>query len=446
MIPVDNNKNSGQAERLKFPILAGIAGGLLLTVVIFLTNLGWKELVEYNWRLSGTYAACITTGILMVFIFSGALAVFLTNSREDHKKAALRSGLLSGITAGLVFGGTLPYLDILLDPARYHLLPGILPGLTAFLEAAGPGWLVVVCASVLTGIFSATAGAMLFWFLGQRFAGNPGSGDGDYKTGIRARMILLALLTAIVAVSLVPPAVALVGIAQGTIVYEPFAQVNPSSATPLPVHSVRAGCTSAVSLWMQQNAGRDVPTGEYLGVVNPGYLNTVPEDKKEAYYRMIVRVPDYPNASEEMQTGSTGGLTYGSRSAAVAVPGYRETTGVRQNTGYPGNISGQCIMNESTIAVSNRLAGREVTAGRYLETVCPDYLAGFSEREKEKVYHQTLKVPEIPPDHDGTVAFVPPLSVAGIRMEYSPGWAMTLCGIAGLVIIVVGYVIVRRYP
>ncbi|MFA6331399.1 MAG: hypothetical protein WCX22_00465 [Methanoregula sp.] len=60
--------------------------------------------------------------------------------------------------------------------------------------------------------------------------------------------------------------------------------------------------------------------------------------------------------------------------------------------------------------------------------------------------NQTLKVPEIPPAHDGTVAFVPPLSVAGIRMEYSPGWALTLCGIAGFVILVVGYVIVRRYP
>jgi len=442
---MDDDKNTGLTKHLKSPIVAGIAGGLLLAVVISLTNLGWRGLVEYNWGLSGIYAACYTTEILLVFIFSGALSVFLTHSREDRKKAALRSSILSGVTAGLVFGGTFPYLDILLDPARYHLLPGILPGLTVFLEAVGFGWLVVVCASVITGMVFAATGALLFGFLMQRLAGNSGSRDTDYETGILSRTILLALLTGIVAVSLVPPAVAIIGIAQGTIAHEPPVLVDPLPATPQPVQSVRAGCTSAVSLWMQQNAGRDVPAGIYLDVVNPGYRDTVPQDTRDAYYRMVVRVPDYPNASEGMQGPTPGGLTYGSRSAAVAVAGYRETTDGQQNAGYAGNRSDQCLMNESTIAVSNRLAGQKITIGKYFETVCPDYLAGMPESEKEPLYNQTLQVPEIPPDHEGTVAFVPPLSVSGIRMEYSPGWAMTLCGIAGLVILVIGYVVVRRY-
>ena len=442
---MDDDKNSGRTKYLKSPILSGIAGGLLLAAVISLTNLGWRDLIGYNGWLSRPYAACYTTEILLVFIFSGALSVFLIHSREDRETAVLRSGILSGIMAGLVFGGTVPYLDILLDPARYHLLPGILPGLTAFLEAAGFGWFVVVCASVLTGMIFAAAGALLFRFLRQRLAGTSGSRDTDYKTGILSRAILLALLTGIVAVSLVPPGVAMIGIAQGTIAHEPPVPVDPLPAAPLPVQSVRAGCTSAVSPWMQQNAGRDIPAGDYLDVVNPGYPGTVPQDARDVYYRMVVRVPGYPNASEGMQDPSPGGLTYGSRSAAVAVADYRETPDGQQNTGYAGNLGGQCLLNESTIAASNRLAGEKITIGKYFETVCPDYLAGMPESEKEPLYNQTLQVPEIPPDHEGTVAFVPPLSVSGIRMEYSPGWAMTLCGIAGLVILVMGYVIVRRY-
>ncbi|MFA6361920.1 hypothetical protein [Methanoregula sp.] len=442
---MDDDKNSGRTKYLKSPILAGIAGGLLLAAVISLTNLGWRDLVGYNGWLSGPYGACYTTEILLVFIFSGALSVFFIHSREDREIAVLRSGILSGIMAGLVFGGTFPYLDILLDPARYHLLPGILPGLMAFLEAAGFGWFMVVCASVLTGMVFAATGALLFRFLRQRLAGNSGSRDNDYKTGILSRTILLALLTGIVAVSLVPPAVAMIGIAQGTIAHEPPALVDPLPATPLPVQSVRAGCTTTVSPWMQQNAGQDVPAGEYLDVINPGSPDTVPQDTRDAYYRMVVRVPGYPNASEGMQDPSPGGLTYGSRSAAIAVAGYREIPDGQQNADA-GNRSGQCHMNESTIEGSNRLAGQEITIGKYFETVCPDYLAGMPESEKEPLYNQTLQVPEIPPDHEGTVAFVPPLSVSGIRMEYSPGWAMTLCGIAGLGILVMGYVIVRRYP
>ncbi|MFA5222607.1 MAG: hypothetical protein WC391_10040 [Methanoregula sp.] len=159
--------------------------------------------------------------------------------------------------------------------------------------------------------------------------------------------------------------------------------------------------------------------------------DTVPQDTRDAYYRMVVRVPGYPNASEGMQGPSPRGLTYGSWSAAVAVEGYQETTDCQPNAGHPGNRSGQCLLNESIISVSNRLAGKEIMIGKYFETICPDYLAGMPESEKERLYNQTPQVPEIPHDSDGTVAFVPPLSVSGIRMEYSPGWAMTICGIAG---------------
>ena len=56
MIPmVDETKSTG-TQWMKSPVLAGITGGILLTIVLHLANWGWHRLMEYNWRLSGMYA------------------------------------------------------------------------------------------------------------------------------------------------------------------------------------------------------------------------------------------------------------------------------------------------------------------------------------------------------------------------------------------------------
>lgn len=165
---------------------------------------------------------------------------------------------------------------------------------------------------------------------------------------------------------------------------------------------------SNVTSWMQQHAGQEVTAGEYLDITNPGYLESRPENIREGYSTMKVRVPDLSNPDESIQ--------FGERSAAIAIAGFRKVPKDIQPVS-PGNYTGQCTMNESMIAVSNSLAAREMSVGTYLETICPDYFSRFSDAEKSALRNQSLTV-SIIPDRGNISAFVPPQSVAVIRMEY----------------------------
>ncbi|MFA6332245.1 MAG: hypothetical protein WCX22_04775 [Methanoregula sp.] len=170
------------------------------------------------------------------------------------------------------------------------------------------------------------------------------------------------------------------------------------------------GHASNVTTWMQQHAGQEITAGEYLEIMNPGYLESRPQEVRDAYSRMKVRVPDLGNPDEGMQ--------YGERSAAIAIFGYREVPEDKQPES-PGNSTGQCIMNESMISVSNALTGREISAGKYLETVCPAYFYGMTESQKAALNNQSLTVSKIP-DRGNISGFVPPQSVSVIPMEHHP--------------------------
>ena len=98
------------------------------------------------------------------------------------------------------------------------------------------------------------------------------------------------------------------------------------------------------------------------------------------------------------------------------------------------------------IAVSNRLAGRELSAGTYLETVCPEYFAGLTGSYKAALYNETLTPSKIP-DRDEMAAFVPPLNVAGTRIGFDPteGVPVLLAGILVIAALAIGYFVARRY-
>ena len=157
---------------------------------------------------------------------------------------------------------------------------------------------------------------------------------------------------------------------------------------------------SHVTTWMQQHAGQEVTAGEYLEIMNPGYLESRPREVREAYFRMNVRVPDLSNPGEGMQ--------YGERSAAIAIFGYREVPEDKQPVSLM-NSTGQCIMNESMFAVSNALAGREMSAGKYLETICPTYFSGMTESQKAALNNQSLTVSKIP--DRGNISVLSPVRI-----------------------------------
>lgn len=135
----------------------------------------------------------------------------------------------------------------------------------------------------------------------------------------------------------------------------------------------------------------------------------------------------------------------GQRSVAVAVAGHAEIPEDQQPV-YPANYTGQCILNESMISVSNGLVGREISVGNYLETVCPEYLAGMPESQKAPLYNVSLPVSKIS-DQVETSAFVPPLYVSSIQFEFDPPeWVnAVIYGIIGLVVLAIGYGLIRRY-
>ncbi|MDD1689090.1 MAG: hypothetical protein LUQ66_00315 [Methanoregula sp.] len=178
----------------------------------------------------------------------------------------------------------------------------------------------------------------------------------------------------------------------------------------LAVQKAERDHASNVTSWIQQHAGQEVTAEEYLDITNPGYLESRPEDIREGYSKLKVRVPNLSNPDEGMQ--------FGERSAAIAIAGYREVP-EGQRPLSPGNYTGQCTMSESMIAVSNSLAGNEISVGTYLETVCPDYFSRFSDAEKSALRNQSMTA-SIIPDRGNLSAFVPPQSVAVIRMEYLP--------------------------
>ena len=369
---------------IRSPILAGLVGGILITIVLHLANWGWHGFVEYNGKLSGIYAYSYLALMVLGFIFAGSLSAFLMPEYKITKKKVVSSGILSGIIAGIVFSSSFLYTDILLNPANYPPFPGDFLKLWTFFQGIGSGWFVLVGISMLTGMIVATMGALAFDFLRQRFIKNTGSGEDNRKRGKVNRAILMAVLAGIFALLIIPPAIVAIGIGQGTIAQEPLGQI------PL-------------------------------------------------------RVPDPYTLNESMHHQPTDGIRFGERSVAIAVAGYRERPEDQHHLAYPENYTGQCIMNKSIISVSNQLAGREISVGKYLETVCPEYLAGITGSQKAPLYNQSLLVSKIP-DRDETAAFVPPQSVASTHMTYYPEWVNRASfGIFVLVALAIGYVVIRRY-
>jgi len=160
-----------------------------------------------------------------------------------------------------------------------------------------------------------------------------------------------------------------------------------TSLPALPGQSAPDGPAADVTRWMQEHSGQEVFAGEYLDITNPGYLASRPQEVRDAYYRMKVKVPDLNDPDAGMQQGS--------RSAAIAVLGFREAT-EDGRMADAGNPYGQCILNESMIAVSNALAAREITAGTYFETVCPDFYYGLPGSQQATLSNRTISVSKIP--------------------------------------------------
>jgi len=235
------------------------------------------------------------------------------------------------------------------------------------------------------------------------------------------RVIVLVLPALILALLVIPVLMAGAGISGAANV--PGSGRFCFGSTALPFCSdqhARDVSASNVTRWMQEHAGQEVTAGEYLDITNPGYLSSRPQEVRDAYHRMKIRVPDFSNPDPGNNARLSGGPQFGERSVAIAVFGYREVPGDSQEV-FLQNYTGQCILNESMIARSNGLAGREIPVGTYLETVCPDFFLGLTESRKEVLNNQSLMISEIP-GRGNVSSFVPPRSLSISRMEPVPGW------------------------
>jgi len=412
---IDETKSAGK-QWIKAPVIAGMTGGIFLTLILHLSNWGWHGLMGYYGSLFGMTAYSYLALMLLGFLSTGALSVFLTAEHGVTRKKLLASGILSGIIAGIVFSSLYLYLDILLNPANYPPFPGDFLKLWTFFQGLGSGLFVLVGLSMLTGLIVATTGALASGFLQQKLGKTTGSGVDDMKPGKIHRTVLFALSTLIIAFLIIPPVIVAIGIDQGTIARDPFGPPSLGSAglaTPLyqPVGDDHA---SNVTRWMQEHAGQEVSAGEYLEITNPGYFASHSQEVREGYFRMKIRVPNFSSPDPGVYDRSAGGMQYGKRSVAIAAFGYRGIPDDQQRV-YAGDYTSQCILNESMIEVSNGLTGREIPAGTYFETVCPDFFFGLAESQKAALNNQSMNVSKIT-GRDEMAAFVPPRYVSGTQV------------------------------
>lgn len=446
MIPMIFNIKRMGMQWIKFPILAGIMGGLLFTIVLHMANGEWHGLLEYNLRLSGIYSGTGMALILLCYMLTGTLSVITLEADGFTGKKILLSGILSGIIAGIVFSGSYLYTDIFLNPANYPPFPGDFLKLETFFTAVRIGWFVVVGLSMFIGMIAAAAGALASGFLQQRLGKTTGSEEDDVKNGNVNRTVLFAWFTLIIATLIIPPVIVAIGIEQGAITQESFGPVSFGSAglPALPDQPIGDDHASNVTRWMQEHAGQEVSAGEYLEITNPGYLASHSQEVREGYYRMKIRVPNFSSPDPGEYDRSAGSMQYGKRSVAIAAFGYREIPGDQQPVS-PTNYTSQCILNESMIEVSNGLADREIPAGTYFETVCPDFFFGLTESQKAALNNQSMNISKFT-GRDETAAFVPPLYVPGTQIEFNmKSLNVVVFGIFGIAIVAVGYVILRRY-
>ncbi|MDO9326594.1 MAG: hypothetical protein Q7T80_16715 [Methanoregula sp.] len=385
--------------------------------------------------------------MLLGFLFTGASSVFLTAEHGITRKKVLSSGILSGIIAGIVLSSFYLYTDIWLNPLNYPPFPGDFLKLWIFFHGISSGLFILGGISMLTGMIVATIGALASGFLHQRYGKPAGSVADSVKNGNLHRIILIALSIIIVAILIIPLVIVATGIEQGAIAREPFGPVSFGSAGLTVPLDQPAGIDHAsnVTRWMQEHAGQEVTTGEYLEITNPGYLASHSQEVREGYYRMKIRVPNFSSPDPGDDDRSAGSMQYGKRSVAIAAFGYREIPDDQQPV-YSANYTSQCVMNGSMISISNGLVGTEISVGKYLETVCPDYLAGMPESQKAPLYNVTIPVSKIP-DNAQTAVFGPPLSVAITEIEYNPPeWVnVVIYGIFGFVVVAFGYLTIRRY-
>jgi hypothetical protein len=442
---IDDTKSTGK-QWMKAPVLAGITGGIFLTLILHLSNWGWNGLMGYYGSLFGINAYSYLALMLLGFLFTGALSVFLTADYGVTRKKVLSAGIVSGIIAGIVFSSLYLYSDIFLNPAKYPPFPGDFLKFWTFFHDISSGLFILVGISMLTGMIVATIGALASGFFHHRYGKPAGYGVDDMKPGKIHRTVLFALFVIIVAILIIPPVIVATGIDQGAIARESFGPVSFGSAglSALPDQPVGDDHASNVTRWMQQHAGQEVSAGEYLEITNPGSLNTFSPERKKAYYAMKVRVPDLNSPDPGEYDRSAGSMQYGKRSVAIAAFGYREIPGDQQLV-YPTNYTSQCILNGSMIEISNGLADREIPAGTYFETVCPDFFFSLTESQRAALNNQSMNVSKIP-GRDETTAYVPPLYVPGTHIEFNlKSLNIVVFGLFGLAIVAAGYVIFRRY-
>ncbi|MFA4861955.1 hypothetical protein [Methanoregula sp.] len=205
----------------------------------------------------------------------------------------------------------------------------------------------------------------------------PRNGDRIHLIAVPAFILALLVIPCVSDATWTPP--------QDPEVFTPL-NSGPFHMPPWMNPPARDSFASNVIMWMQYYAGKEVTAREYLTVVNPGYLDSQPQDIRETYSWMKVRVPDPRNPDEE--------ALYGLRRLSIA---YGAPEGPEDEVrAYMNDYSRECVVNRSLIAVSDSLVDQRMTAAAYLTTVCPAHFFGLPESVRSSLDHRVLTVSNIP--------------------------------------------------
>ncbi|MEN6610011.1 MAG: hypothetical protein ABFC24_04150 [Methanoregulaceae archaeon] len=200
-----------------------------------------------------------------------------------------------------------------------------------------------------------------------------------------------------------------------------YAAIPATPATPDPTN---------VSEWMYSVSGKEVSAGEWLEHINPGYLSSLTEEKREWYYQLNVTMPD--------RTSAPGSMQFGARAisvAAIAVPDCPVPTPTEPDGPGKTGTSHQCTIDQSSAGMIDPFAEAGMSVGEYLQIVCPDYVTSLPECHRASLFNESLREMAVSfPEESAPHSLAPGPGMGFGSLVFGPG-EIALSGIGFVLII-----------
>lgn len=235
----EKNKGFNAVSAVKC-LLVGVIGSVLLIVSYIILELLWPGFIIYNDSLRSVFFGQWALLIFLIPLFTGAVAAWSLSADKLRFNGNVLAGLISGLLGGIGFttvlsifittlnisnGGTLDWKAI-----HDTVFPSQLTGMLSLLDNIP----ILLMFTLLSVMLSAIGGGIFFVL---SYYARKGARSSKNLSGNAAARIIVYLAVVLLAVLLIPPALAFAGIQGGVVGNHSFVY---------PVTVQRAGADSLV--------------------------------------------------------------------------------------------------------------------------------------------------------------------------------------------------------